>query len=229
MVERGDDFDDAHEEDWNSPLLPPEDRLWRHPSEMGEHALQVSPEALSARRSWLAATPSRAGAWSAGLVGALLATGVVLIGGHLTHLLPSSRAQPAIGKHVVGSSVDPPSTLDASTTTTLTITQTLAAVAARVSTAMPTVFIDHRASGVGVVVSSSGYVLVPAGIITDADDIGLYIEGQQLPATLVGMDPGSGLAVVRVHTTANLNVVRFDSSPALVDGSFIGSCGRTET
>src|ERR1035437_3540725 len=80
VVEPEDDFDDAHDEgrddDWGTPPLPPDDRLWRHPSELGAHTLPISAEALSARRSWMATTPTRAGAWSAGIVGALLATGV---------------------------------------------------------------------------------------------------------------------------------------------------------
>ena len=90
MVEPADDFDDARDDvsddDWGAPLLPPDDRLWRHPSELGSNAMPISAEALSARRSWMASTPSRAGAWSAGIVGALLATGVVLITGSFTRI-----------------------------------------------------------------------------------------------------------------------------------------------
>lgn len=218
MVERGDDFDDAHDEEWNSPLLPPDDRLWRHPSEMGENSLRVSPEALSARRSWLAATPSRAGAWSAGLVGALLAAGVVLIGGHLTHVLPTSPPSAASGSHPAA--IDPRSTLDATTTTTLSLEQALIRVAGKISPAMPMVFVDHRQSGVGVVVNSKGYVLVPASLITDIDDIGLYIGGQLLPATLVGEDPGTGLAVVHVRASS-LTPVRFVASSAMGYGAIV--------
>lgn len=220
MVERGDDFDDAHEEEWDSPLLPPDDRIWRHPSEMGEHSLSVSPEALSARRSWLAATPSRAGAWSAGIVGALLAAGVVLIGGHLTHVLPSSLSPSPAASGERPSTSDPASTLDATTTTTLSFEQTLVQVADKISPAMPTVFVDHKPSGVGVVVDAKGYVLVPASLITDIDDIGLYLDGQLLPATLVGEDPGTGLAVVHVRSDT-LTPVRFVTSAAMGYGSFV--------
>ncbi|MGA3216492.1 MAG: S1C family serine protease [Acidimicrobiales bacterium] len=227
MVEPADDFDDAHDEDWCPPLLPPDDRLWRHPSELGEHALPVSPEALSARRSWMAATPTRAGAWSAGIVGALLATGVVLIGGHLTHLLPSSSAKtataPLAGQHF-GSQINalPKSTLVAtSTTLVMGVEPGLGKMAAQVAPAMPMVFVDHKPSGVGVVVSSKGYVLVPASLITDADDIGVFIDGQLLPATLVGVDPGTGLAVVRVHSIATLTAVSFASGNTIGYGSFV--------
>ena len=184
------------------PPLPPEDRLWRHPSELGDHAMPVSAEALSARRSWMASTPSRAGAWSAGIVGALLATGVVLIGGHLTHLLSSSTKPPAlpITSSVANSKgVDPTSTLTA-TTTTLGSEPTLYKIALGIAPAMPMVFVDHKLNGVGVVLNSKGYVLVPASLIGDSDDIGIYIDGQGLlPASVVGVDPGTGVAVVHVH------------------------------
>jgi len=55
------DFDDVHDE---GPLWPaschPTDRLWRL-LRVGSHRLPVTAEALSARRSWMASTPSRAG------------------------------------------------------------------------------------------------------------------------------------------------------------------------
>jgi len=222
VVEPADDFDDVHDESWSAPLLPPDDRLWRHPSELGEHAVQVSADALSARRSWMAATPTRAGAWSAGLVGALLATGVVLIGGHLTHLLSSPSAR-APGITINGRTAVPMRTPRSTlvSTTTLAMASGLDKLANQVAAEMPMVFIDNRPSGVGVVVSSKGYVLVPASLLTDADDIGLFIDGQQLPATLVGVDSGTGLAVVRVHATDTLTAVRFASGAPIGYGSFV--------
>ncbi|MGA3353455.1 MAG: PDZ domain-containing protein [Acidimicrobiales bacterium] len=225
MVEPADDFDGAQEEAWSAPLLPPEDRLWRHPSELGDHAVPVSAEALSARRSWMASTPSRAGAWSAGIVGALLATGVVLIGGHLTHLLsPNTKASGLTVTNNITSSraTDPGSTL-AGTTTTLSIGPSLYKMALGISPAMPMVFVDHKLNGVGIVVNSKGYVLVPASLIGDSDDIGIYIDGQGLlPATLVGVDTGTGLAVVRVHALGSLTAIRFVSDTEVGSGSFVG-------
>jgi S1-C subfamily serine protease len=230
VVEPGDEFDDIRDEASAGPLLPPDDRLWRHPSELGEHSRPISPDALSARRSWMAATPSRAGAWSAGIVGALLATGVVLIGGHLAHLLSSPTASPSgvgVSQKAAGPEMNrtPLPALDAPIATTTTVMMGvdpgLYQLASRVATAMPVVFIDHKPSGVGVVVSPKGYVLVPASLVSDADDIGLFIDGQQLPATLVGVDPGTGLAVVRVHNAGSLEAVRFVSGAKLGSGAFV--------
>ncbi len=93
-------------------------------------------------------------------------------------------------------------------------------LASRVAAAMPVV-LDGSASGVGVVVSSKGYVLVPASLVTDSDDMSVVIDGQQLVATLVGVDPGTGLAVVRVHDPDTLTAARFVSGAAIGYGSFV--------
>ena len=177
----------------------------------------------------MASTPSRAGAWSAGIVGALLATGVVLVGGHLTHLLssPSSGTSTSAVTHRYS---DAPMTSQSSAAVEVPVSTTTTALvgvepglyelASRVATAMPVV-LDGNASGVGVVVSSKGYVLVPASLVTEADDISVVIDGQQLVATLVGTDPGTGLAVVRVHDPDTLTAARFVSSAAMGYGSFV--------
>jgi len=93
-------------------------------------------------------------------------------------------------------------------------------LASRVAAAMPVV-LDGNASGVGVVVSSKGYVLVPASLVTDTDDMSVVIDGQQLVATLVGADSGTGLAVVRVHDPDALTAARFVSGTAIGYGSFV--------
>jgi len=229
VVEPGDDFDDIADEGLCGPLLPPDDRLWRHPSELGEHHLPVTAETLSARRSWMASTPSRAGAWSAGIVGALLATGVVLVGGHLTHLLSSPAPDPSTSavnhsytNAQVSTTILPTMGVSVSTTTTVLfgVEPGLYKLAARVATAMPVV-LDGDASGVGVVVSRKGFVLVPASLVNETDDISVVIDGQQLVATLVGVDPGTGLAVVRVHDPDTLTVARFVSGAQMGYGSFV--------
>jgi S1-C subfamily serine protease len=226
VVEPGDDFDDVHDEDGGTPLLPPDDRLWRHPSELGQHGHPVSVEALTARRSWLAATPSRAGAWSAGIVGAVLATGVVLVGGHLAHLLspPSARASAAQSVKHPGSQATSATTttvlLPLASATTVAVQAGLRKLAARVTTAMPVV-IDGGATGVGVVVSSKGYVLVPSSLVTDADDIRVVLGGRHLVGSLVGSDSGTGLAVVRVHDIEALTTARFVADEAIGNGSFV--------
>jgi len=235
VVEPGDDFDDIPEDTLVGPLLPPEDRLWRHPSELGQSGQSVSAEALSARRSWMAATPSRAGAWSAGLVGAVLATGVVLVGGHLTHLLSppapkfSVASIPTGGRRsnlrvVTTSTIAKPAGVAPATVTTSTIAPlvepVLSKLASRVTAAMPVV-LDGKQSGVGVVISPQGYLLVPASLVSNANDITVDIDSQQLVANLVGVDSGSGLAVIRVHADDILPVASFMPDATLTSGAFV--------
>ena len=66
------EFDDGLDDDPSSYRTPPppDDRLWRHPSEMRPK------RASSGERVWLVASIS-------GLVGALLASGVVIVAGGL--------------------------------------------------------------------------------------------------------------------------------------------------
>jgi len=85
---------------------------------------------------------------------------------------------------------------------------------------MPVV-LDGNASGVGVVRELEGLHSRATSLVTDADDISVVIDGQQLVATLVGVDPGTGLAVVRVHDPDTLTPARFVSGAAIGDGSFV--------
>ncbi|MGD1011651.1 MAG: S1C family serine protease [Acidimicrobiales bacterium] len=212
MVELGDDFDDIADDGGFDPLLPPEDRLWRHPSELGAHSSQLSLDALTARRNWMAATPSRAGAWSAGIVGALLATSVVLIGGHLTHLLSPATPRQAPA-HVAAVEMTP-------TTMSMGLDPGMEKVASRITTAMPLV-LDGTSSGVGIVVNSKGFILVPASLVADPEDISVETDGQQLIASLVGVDSGTGLAVVRVHDPEALTAAHFASGTSVGHDSFV--------
>ena len=105
------------------------------------------------------------------IVGALLATGVVLVGGHLTHLLPSSpppSPNAAVTEHYGTNHLSPAIGVPISTTTTvlLGVEPGLYQLASRVTSSMPVV-LDGNESGVGVVVSPKGYVLVPASLVTD--------------------------------------------------------------
>ena len=108
----------------------------------------------------------------------------------------------------------------ATTTALLGVEPGLYQLASRVTSAMPVV-LDGNESGVGVVVSPKGYVLVPASLVTDPDDISVVIDGQQLIASLVGTDAGTGLAVVRVHDPDTLTAARFVSGTNMGFGSFV--------
>ncbi|HEY5272736.1 MAG TPA: hypothetical protein VIJ34_05825, partial [Acidimicrobiales bacterium] len=74
--------DDEHDKSDASPMLPPEDRLWRHPSELAG-ATWNEAESTAVIGRWLSGEGSRGSVWTAGFVGALLAAGVVIVGAHL--------------------------------------------------------------------------------------------------------------------------------------------------
>lgn len=239
MVEPGDDFDDLHDDSDSGPLLPPDDRLWRHPSELATHAPAVSPEALTARRRWMASTPTRAGVWSAAVVGAVLATGVVLAGTHLTGwLTPTSSA----GDHasarqvqvhvpgVVGASTYAPTTISsekdfAVPTTTIVVHMSRVQQAAEsVAAAMPLVSVGRsgeRVSGVGIVIRSDGMVLVPYSLVHDASWITVSIANQLLVGRLIGSDAATGLAVVKVNSTDRLPTAGLTNSRDVGPGALV--------
>lgn len=197
VVEPGSEFEDFHDEEPSGPLLPPEDRLWRHPSELSRAAAQETSEAIAARRRWLASTPSRAGAGTAGIVGALLATGLVLVGTHLTGWLAPGSPRESRPSNL---------TADLFTTTTTTSPVALAGMApvfAKVRTALVRVRAvgqSHTVVADGAFVSTNGYVVTPSAAIAGADSVSVVrSDGEELIATVTGKDSASGIAVLKVQ------------------------------
>lgn len=201
MAEHGGEFEDWHEDEPRSPLLPPEDRIWRHPSELSGAVLD-GPEAqiLAARRRWMASTPTRAGAGTAGIVGALLATGVVLIGTHLSAWLTRPAASASAQTNAMRT------VIDVSTTTAPALrTNALDAAAEHVQQSLVQVTAVHgrtTTTGDGAVLSSNGYVVVPAAVVAGATTISVVLGGgEELIARLSGADPTTGLAILHVAAT----------------------------
>ncbi len=172
--------------------------MWRHPSELAnQHAGADQAKVLAARRKWLQSTPSRAGAGAAGLVGALLATGVVLIGTHLTAWM--TRAHAPVSSHsqtkVLALTTDPSTTLPMHTSAIANQLAGLSAALVRVRAAGPhtTVLSD------GALISPNGYVAVAASAIAGATSISVVrSDGEELIATVVGRDQATGIAVLRI-------------------------------
>ncbi len=196
MVEPGPEFDESGDDLAPGPLLPPDDRIWRHPSEVGLNGPTTSAdEARAARERWLTSPPSRSGAWSAGLVGAVLATGVVLMGSHITTWLASPKHATTVASKRLGDIA----TVSGSNSGDLGFAAIKTLVAASMVIIRTTRSDDGQSLGDGVVVSSQGMILVPASLVAGAEAIEVETpDGEVFPGHLVGTDPESGVAVVSI-------------------------------
>ena len=87
---------------------------------------------------------------------------------------------------------------------------------------------DEKATslGSGVVVSTSGYILTNNHVVESADEIEVSLsDGKTLLATVVGSDPETDLAVLRVDAK-DLPAITFGSSDALRVGDVVLAIGN---
>jgi putative serine protease PepD len=84
-------------------------------------------------------------------------------------------------------------------------------------------------TGSGEVIRSDGYILTNNHVISVAANSGtisvLFNDGQTAPATLVGRDPLSDLAVIKVSNESSLPVIPFGSSGSVVVGEPVVALG----
>jgi len=221
------EYDDIFDDDEPGRLLPQDDRIWRHPSEVSLETNSIAAEARAARDRWMSSTPTRAGAWSAGLVGAVLATGVVLVGMHLTAWLGENHAHPSyrMAAKIVTTTLALGST-EQVTSQTEGIAQT---VATGLTVVTVTGSLGRSASGDGVVISTVGnpartMILVPAPLVASASSIQVTTYDRQVFAgRLVGSDPGTGLAVVSVLDSDSVHQLAYASNPVLQPGGWLAA------
>jgi S1-C subfamily serine protease len=184
--------DDEHEEDGSSPgpLLPPDDRLWRHPSEMAVGKPTTPSSSLVAAhgrgfdgRLWPIVLVS-------GVVGAVLATAAAYTIGGATHrvIVPALERDVDTGPVVTLASVGEPSGFVLS--------------AERVQPSC-VVLVAHDSHGNrvadGVVFRSDGMVLTTLHAVTGAQSLTATVGGtRHVAARIVASDPNSDLAVVKL-------------------------------
>lgn len=156
-----------------SPLLPPDDRLWRHPSELS--TAETPPP--SSPRPRLAATAALASA-----ISVLLTLGLAAAVG------PLQRPQVAVEQIVAPVSLPPVSSVT-----------DVAAVTERIRPAIVQVEVQRAegaTNGSGVLFRSDGMVLTANALVADALSVRVLLhDGRSLPATVVGADPETGVAV----------------------------------
>jgi putative serine protease PepD len=195
--------DDDGDEDapvFGTPL-PPDDRLWRHPSEVGKAAdTKPATTADGARhpRVWSIAVVS-------GLVGAVLTVGVVAAAGGLHEKVID---RPAALEKVA---VNPQTTLAAfsaaggSSSAVVAVTHAVAPAVVRLQVTSPTGVV----TGSGVLYRTDGYLLTNAHLLDGAQSVAVVLaDGSALDGAIIGSDGWTDVAVVHVDrdglTTATL-------------------------
>jgi len=209
--------DDGEDDDVGRvPPLPPDDRLWRHPSEVSSFGHGgMSPPAVA-----MTPAPARPAVWpialAAGFVGAVLCGGVLALTGNLS--VDPDRVVERV-------KVSPPVAAPA-----LTDGETVDAITARVSRSVVRLLIttaEGTSSACGVVVRDDGVVVTSAHEVSDATSIVVVLaDGREVVGELVGADLLSDVAVVSIHARA-LTVAVLGSSDDLETGAAAAALGTT--
>ena len=190
------------------PPLHPDDRLWRHPSELaGLRPVPAAPATTTV-------SDPRPHPWPvalvAGLVGAALSTGVLAATGALS---TDVVEHPVVEKVAVTPIVSSP---------TIRGERGVAAVAEHLAPAVVRVVLTHPdgvTSGSGVVYRDDGLVLTSTRLIDGATSIDVvFADGRHLEARVLGADRMTDVAVVDVDAD-RLPVALLGSSTDLVVGS----------
>lgn len=187
----GPDDDDADEWRAAGPPLPPDDRLWRHPSELRQHGVPGGAVAAPAPVDH----PGRRPAWPvllAGLTGAVLATGALAAVGVLE---PRVVERAVVEKVAVTPVVSSP---------VMAGSDDVRAVVQRVGPAVAHLEVRHAdgstGSGSAIIYRDDGLLLTSAEVVRDAASIDVLLgDGRRLTGRLVGADAMTDVAVVSVE------------------------------
>jgi S1-C subfamily serine protease len=201
------DPDDGIEEDGpDFPWLPPDDRLWRHPSELQTNPLPIVPATATRtteHRMWTVAL-------LAGVVGALLASGVGVAAGTFHH--STTVVRPV--ERVLDTTVDPQFTQVAAIPKQSDLVVSIADALRPMIVELLINGNTGPANGSGVVFRSDGYVLTNNHVVAGANLVtAVLANGRQLPAKVVGGDPETDIAVVKIDVT-NQPVATLEPRPA---------------
>jgi S1-C subfamily serine protease len=225
----GDGFEDDADDLGGLPLLPPDDRLWRHPSEVAHNPLPAAASLFAGGGSDVGAdgtirlaTDRRvwAVALVAGAVGAFLVVAIQLAGGGL-HTTKTIRTIEEMGAQNV-----PPG---GATTATTSSDQLVETVADRVRPAIVRLEVQSpggTASGSGILFRSDGEILTNEHLTHNATHITVVTaRGRSYDGVLVGSDQETDVAVVRVLGTGPWPVAVLGSATGLRTGQSVLAIG----
>lgn len=198
--------DDADDTPLAAPVHP-DDRLWRHPSEM---AWGVPPPSAAApavpprppARTWVVAVAS-------GLTGAALTLGLLVL---FTGLTPAGPGPDRTVDRAGARAELPSSPAAAATAGVVTVAQSVLPSIVRLDV---TTTRGALATGSGVVVLDDGHILTAAHVVDEARTITIVqSDGTTVAGRLVGADPVTDLAVVAPVDHADVDWVPAERGPA---------------
>jgi len=181
--------------------LPPEDRLWRHPSEVSSFGHGRAPVRVAAVPEPEGKAPVWPIALVAAFVGAVLCGGMLAVTGNL-----SADTERAIERVKVSPIVAPSILHDDRSVDALVAQVSPAVVRLRVTTP------DGDVRACGVVVRDDGVVVTSARAVDGATEIIVVLsDGRQVEGTLVGADLPTDVGVVTIEARALAVAVLGDS------------------
>ncbi|MBZ7994796.1 Do family serine endopeptidase [Campylobacter canadensis] len=79
--------------------------------------------------------------------------------------------------------------------------------------------------GSGVIISKDGYIITNSHVVLDATKIQVLIDSNEVPAKLIGADPKSDIAIIKVDMK-DLNAIAFADSNEVLEGDVVFAIGN---
>jgi len=206
--------DDEHDDDApGAPLLPPDDRLWRHPSELGDS--KPGGRRVGVPRVWTVAV-------LAGTVGVLLGTGVSYVAAR-TQVKTRTVVVPAVERESDVVTVMAAGGKSQATPDVVAVTQKIHPAIVHLIGKSGASTVD----GSAVLFRSDGFMLTSADGLAGASTLTAVLsDGRREAARVVGVDTESGTAVVKMDGSA-YQVAALGSTSALSTGTPVVAVSST--
>ena len=197
-----DDFDARPEDEPMRGWVPPDDRLWLHPSERASGASAGIPGPVPASQ-----TQNQRGTWVIG--GLAVCIVVTLIVGGMA-VATANDSTPTSASSVLFAGV-PTTEVDLSRLANARRMQSVASTATQSTVALVVSKPTRTTVGTGVVAEAGGIIVALQPTVADARSITVVEpDGTRQPAVVVGSDPTTGIVVLR--TADDLPVAPFTTA-----------------